>query len=461
MRFTVDGDAIDAEPTPGQCLRTVLRDAGRFAVKKGCDAGDCGACAVLLDGRPVHSCIVPAHRAEGREVTTVAGFVDDAGGLADVQQRFVDAGAFQCGFCTAGMVVTASTDEVGAADDEDLPRLFKGSLCRCTGYRSIRDAVHGVRRTVPRDGAAGVGRSVQPPAARADRRRCRAVHPRSRHHRARPPRGARQPASARAHPPHRHGSGPGDAGRARRADRGGCALGAVLDRPAPEPARGPRRHPRARPGAAVRRAAGRGGRRRDARRGAGRDRRHRGRLRGAAGGVRSGDRPLPRCAAPARREGRGRHPHRRAGAQRGRAEARRDGRRRRGPRGGGRRRVRHLAHGARRACGARDARHARLARRRRPSRAPHQLAGALSRAGRDLPDLRPGRGPRPRDHGAGGRRLRRQAGAADGGPRHARGARDGTARASSSSPARTSSRSRRCGIRSASPWRSARPRTGC
>ncbi|HEY8317829.1 MAG TPA: molybdopterin cofactor-binding domain-containing protein [Amnibacterium sp.] len=165
MRFTVDGGAIDADPGPGQCLRTVLRDAGRFAVKKGCDAGDCGACAVLLDGRPVHSCIVPAHRAEGREVTTVAGLGDDAGGLADVQQRFVDAGAFQCGFCTAGMVVTASTDEVAAADDEDLPRLFKGSLCRCTGYRSIRDAVHGVRRTVPRDGAAGVGRSVQPPAA--------------------------------------------------------------------------------------------------------------------------------------------------------------------------------------------------------------------------------------------------------------------------------------------------------
>ena len=163
MRFEVNGVPVDAAPFPGQCLRTLLREAGHVEVKKGCDAGDCGACGVLLDGRPVHSCIVPAHRAEGRAVTTVAG-LGSPGALSDVQRRFVDAGAFQCGFCTAGMVVTASTPEVAEAEEADLPRLFKGNLCRCTGYRSIRDALAG-RRTVDRTDGGAVGRSLPAPAA--------------------------------------------------------------------------------------------------------------------------------------------------------------------------------------------------------------------------------------------------------------------------------------------------------
>ncbi|BDZ45681.1 molybdopterin-dependent oxidoreductase [Naasia aerilata] len=163
MRFSVNGQPTEAEPAPGQCLRTLLREQEHFDVKKGCDSGDCGACGVFVDGTPVHSCVYPAHRMEGREVTTVAG-LGTPERLSPVQQRFVDAAGFQCGFCTAGMIVTASSAEVQAADDADLPRLFKGNLCRCTGYRSIDDALHGVTTTHARGGG-GIGASVRAPAA--------------------------------------------------------------------------------------------------------------------------------------------------------------------------------------------------------------------------------------------------------------------------------------------------------
>ncbi len=162
MRFTVNGSPVETTPRPGQVLRTLLRDLEHTEVKKGCDAGDCGACTVLLDGGPVHSCIYPAHRLEGASVTTVSGL-----GTVEhphpVQQAFVDAGGFQCGFCTAGMVVTASTFENVSPDD--LPRLLKGNLCRCTGYRSIEDAICGVHNTESASAGDAAGRSIAPPAA--------------------------------------------------------------------------------------------------------------------------------------------------------------------------------------------------------------------------------------------------------------------------------------------------------
>ncbi|WP_405922070.1 molybdopterin-dependent oxidoreductase [Streptomyces sp. NBC_00122] len=162
MTYVVNGKSFAEEPDPGQCLRTFLRALGHFGVKKGCDAGDCGACTVWLDGHPVHSCITPAFRAEGREVTTIEG-LGSPGDLHPVQRRFRDAPGFQCGFCTAGMIMTSAS--FTEAQKADLPRALKGNLCRCTGYRAIEDAVKGVTGVQTAVPGKAVGTSVGAPAA--------------------------------------------------------------------------------------------------------------------------------------------------------------------------------------------------------------------------------------------------------------------------------------------------------
>jgi putative selenate reductase molybdopterin-binding subunit len=164
VTLTVNGVSQAAAPQPGQCLRTFLRALGWFGVKKGCDAGDCGACTVLLDGQPVHSCVTPAFRAEGREVTTIEGLAGPDG-LHPIQRRFVAAQGFQCGFCTPGMVLTASS--LNQAQLQDLATAMKGNLCRCTGYRAIADAIGGIRHTEAADAGTPFGRSVPTPAGPA------------------------------------------------------------------------------------------------------------------------------------------------------------------------------------------------------------------------------------------------------------------------------------------------------
>ena len=162
MKLVVNGETRDVEPRAGQCLRTLLRESSHVEVKKGCDSGDCGACTVLVEGNPVHSCLYPALRAADREITTVAG-LGTPEALSPVQQRFVDAAGFQCGFCTAGMVVTASAFD--DAQRADLAEHLKGNLCRCTGYRAIREAITG-GELEPLPVSGRVGERVGAPAAR-------------------------------------------------------------------------------------------------------------------------------------------------------------------------------------------------------------------------------------------------------------------------------------------------------
>jgi putative selenate reductase molybdopterin-binding subunit len=164
MTFTVNGKTFDVVPRPGQCLRTFLRELGWLGVKKGCDAGDCGACTVWLDGKPIHSCLFPAQRVGSHSVTTIEGLAQN-GELHPMQAQFLAAQGYQCGFCSAGMIMTAAS--LSEEAKKELPQVLKGSLCRCTGYRAIEDSILGVARVEADCPGESVGRSLANPLGKS------------------------------------------------------------------------------------------------------------------------------------------------------------------------------------------------------------------------------------------------------------------------------------------------------
>lgn len=143
LTMTVNGEAIRLAVEPSAMLVDVLRGRlGLMGVKEACGKGECGACTVLLDGRPVPSCITPAMKALDKNVLTVEG-LGSPGKLHPVQEAFIDHGAVQCGFCTPGMVLSAKAllDESPRPTEEEVRVAISGNLCRCTGYVKIVEAV--------------------------------------------------------------------------------------------------------------------------------------------------------------------------------------------------------------------------------------------------------------------------------------------------------------------------------
>ncbi|MCK5314326.1 MAG: (2Fe-2S)-binding protein, partial [Anaerolineales bacterium] len=143
INLRVNDTSLDIDVAPGDNLLKVLRSQGYFSVKHGCETGDCGACTILLDGKPVNSCVMLAAQAEGHHIQTLEAVGQHpeqgwktTGGLHPLQQAFVETGAIQCGYCTPGMVLSATAliEKNASPSDDEIKEALAGNICRCTGY---------------------------------------------------------------------------------------------------------------------------------------------------------------------------------------------------------------------------------------------------------------------------------------------------------------------------------------
>ena len=143
VSVTVNGRPYELEVEPRELLLDVIRDRlGLTGTKRSCDVQVCGACTLLLDGRPVSSCTLPAFEARGKQVLTIEGLAEN-GKLHPLQAAFIEHGGFQCGFCTPGMILTSKVllDENPDPSEEEIKHFMHGNICRCTGYKKIIESI--------------------------------------------------------------------------------------------------------------------------------------------------------------------------------------------------------------------------------------------------------------------------------------------------------------------------------
>lgn len=146
ITLKVNGRVWDLAVEPNRTLLDVLRhDLELTGTKRGCDLGECGSCTVILNGKPVNSCLVLAVQANGAEILTIEGLADPSR-LHPLQRAFVEKGAIQCGFCTPGMILSANNllQKNPKPSEEEIRTALSGNLCRCTGYQKIVEAVQSV-----------------------------------------------------------------------------------------------------------------------------------------------------------------------------------------------------------------------------------------------------------------------------------------------------------------------------
>lgn len=143
VSFTLNGEPVDVATDDNTTLLDLLRDhIGLTGTKKGCEEGECGACTVIVDDRPVNSCITLARDVAGSNIITIEGLAQD-GVLTPIQQQFIDQWAFQCGYCTPGMIMSATAllNRNPHPTEIEIREAIEGNLCRCTGYQKIIEAI--------------------------------------------------------------------------------------------------------------------------------------------------------------------------------------------------------------------------------------------------------------------------------------------------------------------------------